>query len=92
MGIFIFLENSLELIELSYYWIGLPITIAYLWSTILLCSIFVRLENSRSISNNGLITWALIYVLPIGIFWIQPRVEKILETRHNKKQTALKRY
>jgi hypothetical protein len=53
-------------------------SIAYIWSTIQLTSLLIRSEKEKSISNNGLITWVLIYVLPFGVWWIQPRIEKLI--------------
>jgi len=58
--------------------IQMLIGLMYIGSIIYLTNLFLSIEQKK---KNGLITFALIFVIPIGIWNIQPRLNELIEEK-----------
>jgi hypothetical protein len=66
-----------------FYYAHLTFTITlvliYGWSVFFISKRLVKLEKIQNINSNLLITFMMIFVLPIGIWWIQPRIQSVIK-------------
>jgi len=52
--------------------------VIYFWIIYFVTTKLIKLENYLGIKSDGFMTFIWVFVLPIGIWWIQPRVQKIM--------------
>jgi len=75
------LDNYIPYANAAFSFLGL---IAYGWGVHFISNRLIYLERKLNVRVDGLTTFVLIFVLPVGIWWIHPRMQAAI----NKTQRA----
>lgn len=70
------LNLDIPLLLFGFSWI--VALLSYLWCMNYITDLLQKMESTQGKNIDGLITFGLIFFLPLGIWWLQPRMQSII--------------